>query len=52
MWLVSAFSPRRPGLDSKSGAMGFMVDEVALGQVLPRVLYLPLPILSPLTALH
>ena len=30
--------PRRPGFDPGSVHVGFMVDKVALGQVLPRVL--------------
>jgi hypothetical protein len=31
-------SPRRPGFDPGSVHVGFVVDKVALGQVIPRVL--------------
>jgi hypothetical protein len=30
---VAGFPPRRPGLDLRSGHVGFVVDKVALGQV-------------------
>jgi hypothetical protein len=33
--LVAGFPPRRPGLEPRSGHVGFVVDEVALGQVFP-----------------
>jgi hypothetical protein len=36
--LVASLSPRSPGLDPGSVHVGFVVDEVALGQVFPRVL--------------
>jgi hypothetical protein len=32
--LVAGFHPRRPGLEPRSGHVGFVVDKVALGQVL------------------
>jgi hypothetical protein len=31
--IVAGFPPRRPGFDSVSGHVGFVVDKVALGQV-------------------
>jgi hypothetical protein len=36
--LAAGLPPRRPGLDPESVHVGFVVDEVALGQVFPRVL--------------
>jgi hypothetical protein len=36
--LVAGLSPRRPGFDPGSVHVGFVVDNVALGQVFPRVL--------------
>jgi hypothetical protein len=44
------FTPRRPGLDSRSGLVGFMVDKVVLGQDFIRVLLFPLLVLIPPTA--
>ena len=37
-WLVAALSPRRPGFDSKSVRVNFVVDKVAVGQVSLQVL--------------
>jgi hypothetical protein len=37
-WLVTGLSPRRPGLDPGSVHVGFVVDKLALRQVLLRVL--------------
>jgi hypothetical protein len=34
-WLVAGLPPRRPGFDSGSVHVGFVVDKVALGQVFP-----------------
>jgi hypothetical protein len=42
--LVAGLSPRRPGFDSGSVHIGFVVDRVALGQVFLRVLRFPLSI--------
>jgi hypothetical protein len=36
--LVAGLSPRRPGFDTGSVHVGFVVHNVALGQVFPRVL--------------
>jgi hypothetical protein len=36
--LIAGLSPRRPGFDSGSVHVGFVVDKVALGQVFLRVL--------------
>jgi hypothetical protein len=36
--LVAGLSPRRPGFDPRSVHVGFVVDQVALGQDFPRVL--------------
>jgi hypothetical protein len=36
--LAAGLSPRRPGFDPGSVHVGFIMDKVALGQVLPRVL--------------
>jgi hypothetical protein len=38
--LVASLSTRRPGFNSESVRVGFVVDKVALGQVFPRVLRL------------
>jgi hypothetical protein len=35
------FPPRRPGLEPRSGHVGFVVDEVALGQVFSEYFGLP-----------
>jgi hypothetical protein len=39
--LVAGLSPRRPGFALRSIHVGFVVDEVALGQVFLRVLPFP-----------
>jgi hypothetical protein len=46
--LVAGLSPRRTEFDPGSVHMGFVVDEVALGQVSPRVLrFYPVNLISP-----
>jgi hypothetical protein len=32
-WLIAGFSLRRPGFESTSGHVGFVVDQMVLGQV-------------------
>ena len=49
--LVAGLSPRRPGFDSGSVHVGFVVDKVSLGQVFPRVLRF-FPVNSIPTVLH
>jgi hypothetical protein len=39
--LVAGLPPRRPGFDPESVHVGFVVDKVAQGQVVPRVLRFP-----------
>jgi hypothetical protein len=38
-WLVAGLSPRRPGFHPGSVHVGFVVDNVALGQGFPRILW-------------
>jgi hypothetical protein len=38
MRLAAGLPPLRPGFDTRSGHVGFVVDKVALGQVSPRLL--------------
>jgi hypothetical protein len=46
--LVAGISPRRPGFDSRSVHVGFVVDKVVLGQVFPRVLlFSPVNLIPP-----
>jgi hypothetical protein len=46
--LVTGLSPRRPVFDPGSVHVGFVVNKVALGQVLPRVLrFSPLNFIPP-----
>jgi hypothetical protein len=45
--LVAGFPPRRPGFEPWSGHMGFVVDKVALAQLLFRVVLFPMPALIP-----
>jgi hypothetical protein len=40
--LVAGLPPRRPGFDPGSVHVGFVVDKVALGQVLPGYFGIPL----------
>ena len=55
-WLrrsVAGLSPRRPGFDPGSVHVGFVVDNVALGQVFLRVLrFSPVSIYIIITGLH
>jgi hypothetical protein len=47
--LVTVLSRRRPGFDPESVHVGFVVDNVALGQVFPRVLrFSPVNFIPPL----
>jgi hypothetical protein len=41
MRLVAGFSPLRPGFDPGSGKVGFVVDNVALGQVSSKYFRFP-----------
>jgi hypothetical protein len=45
--VVAGFPPRRPKFVTGSGQLGFVVDEVALGQVFSQVLRFPLPMFIP-----
>jgi hypothetical protein len=46
--LVAGLSPRRPGFDPGSVYVGFVVDQLALGQVFPRVLrFFPVSFIPP-----
>jgi hypothetical protein len=46
--LVTGLPPQRPGFDPGSVHVGFVVDEVALGQVSPRVLrFSPVNFITP-----
>jgi hypothetical protein len=40
-WLVAGFPPRRPGFEPRSGRVGYVVDKVALGQVIFEYLGFP-----------
>jgi hypothetical protein len=51
--LFAGFSPRRPGIASRSVHVGFVLDEVALRQVFLRVLrFSPVIIIPPLLHIH
>jgi hypothetical protein len=52
LMLLTAFPPRRPGFDPRSGHMRLMVNKVALGQVFSPNTSVSLPILIPSTAPH
>jgi hypothetical protein len=46
--LVAGLSPRRSGFDPGSVHVGFVVDNMALGQVFPRVLrFSPVNLIQP-----
>jgi hypothetical protein len=47
MRLVAGFPPRRPGFDSGSGQVGFVVKKSGPGAGFLRVLRFPLPIFIP-----
>lgn len=36
--VVAVFAPQRPGFEARQVHVGFVMDQVAMGQVLPRVL--------------
>jgi hypothetical protein len=51
--LVASLEPRRPGFTPRSVHLGFMVDIVALGQILPRVLrFSPVSVILLLLHIH
>jgi hypothetical protein len=41
MMQVAGFPPRRPGFETRSGHVGFVVDRVALGQVFSEYVGFP-----------
>lgn len=43
--LIAGLSPRLPGFSTVSGYMGFVVDKVAVGQALVRLLLFMMPVL-------
>jgi hypothetical protein len=41
MWLVTAFPQQTPGLEHRSGHVGFVVDKVAVAQVFSKYVSFP-----------
>jgi hypothetical protein len=52
-WLVAGLSPSRLGFNPRAVLMRFVVDEVAMGQVvLPLLLVFPIIIIPPMLHTH
>jgi len=52
-WLVVGLSSWRTGFNARPLYVGFVVDEVALGKVLPRVLsFSTVSIIPPVLSIH